>query len=141
MRQIKFRAKTIKSNKWVYGHYFITPLSDEDSGTDPSAGWYFLTGEKRHCIANENGAVFVIDPETLGQSTGLFDKNEKEIWEGDFISCCDQKGVCRDIQVKYENHHIGDFHNWQIHGFRDYSRSTYGFEIEIIGNIYEGKSY
>lgn len=64
MRQIKFRAKPIDDNtRWVYGYYFKTPLTDENSGTDPSVGWFFLSDDKeRHCIATEEGVVYVIDP-------------------------------------------------------------------------------
>lgn len=36
-REIKFRAKRIDNNDWVYGHYFISPLTDENSGTKPEA--------------------------------------------------------------------------------------------------------
>ena len=67
----KYKAKRIdhkkwenEENKWVEGHYLKTPLTDENSGTDPKDGWFFLTGEERHCIVND-GVVFVVIPETI----------------------------------------------------------------------------
>lgn len=78
MRQIKFRGKRIDTKEWVYGHYFTTPLTDENSGTDSSKGWFFLTGETRHCIG-QNGVAFVVIPETVGEAVGLKDENGKEI--------------------------------------------------------------
>ena len=44
MREIKYRAKRNDNGEWVYGDYFNYTLTDEDSGTLPDAGWFFLTG-------------------------------------------------------------------------------------------------
>ena len=63
--QIRFKGKRIDTGEWVSGYYFKTPLTDENSGTDPEVGWYFLTGKTRHCISNEDGLVFVVDAETI----------------------------------------------------------------------------
>ena len=62
-----FRGQRIDNDEWVYGHYFIAPLTDENSGTDPECGWYFLSGEKRHCISTEHGVVYVVVAETVEQ--------------------------------------------------------------------------
>lgn len=64
MRQIKFRGKRLDNGQWVYGHY-----------TEGSPDY--------HYIANPDGSVWQIAPETLGQFTGLLDKAGKEIYEGD----------------------------------------------------------
>ncbi len=84
MNTIKFRGKRIDNGEWVEGHYFVAPLTDENSGTQPDAGWFFLTGETRHCISN-NGVVFVVDQNTVSQFINLNDKNGKEVFEKDII--------------------------------------------------------
>ena len=70
MKEVKFKAKRIDSADWVSGHYFTSPLTDENSGTTPDKGWFFLTGEKRHCI-EQNHVVFVVDPDTIKRDYGI----------------------------------------------------------------------
>lgn len=71
MRDILFRGKRIDNGKWVYGFYSRSELGHHIS---PSAYCGLATSTSYNVISK-----------TVGQFTGVFDKNDNKIFEGDIV--------------------------------------------------------
>lgn len=124
-REIKFRGRRIDNGEWVYGdlihgvgHKFgkayILPMAVNLAYLP---GCHHLDGYDVH-------------PESVGQFTGLHDKNGNEIYEGDVI----QLGSIK-AKIFWHNgsFHIGLNPNEGANVFNQERASRF----EIIGNIYQ----
>ena len=126
MREIKFRGFTTDSNKnkWVYG---------------------YLTGENAISYKTEDGFEITreVDRRSIGQFTGLYDKNGKEIYENSILRCCfvDENGKSSHKEIYNVRYFSGvggfivyDFYDTEGDFIQLTSSKISKHNMEVVGN-------
>lgn len=137
MREIKFRGKRTDNGEWIYGDLMqnvdCVKIREQEK-------------DVKHIAKS-----FEIDPETIGQFTGLKDKNGTMIWEGDIVAWnsgeMDIDGKYFDDElflVKFSSLTFGFVKNYGTK-YSEYSEETFegetGINLKVIGNIQDNPEF
>ena len=129
MREILFRGKRTDNGEWVYGYY--------------TKARYYLNEKEMHVIFAPDGEAFPrnefseyeeVDPETVCQFTGLYDKNGRKIFEGDIVRYGDtiHRVVFEQRNgTAYFGIVISDIETWL------FGNECPASLVDIVGNIYD----
>lgn len=135
MREILFRGKRVDNGEWV-------------------DGYYVRLNRKRHLIYSGFAETdcdsyypnnYEIDPKTLGEYTGLTDKNGRRIFEGDIVHAIYRSDYVDEKDIDFGNgiieYHGGYYGGaqWEINTIDEPGNKVFSakIECEIIGNIYD----
>ena len=135
MREILFRGKSRENGNWVEGclicaNEYCCILQDEEK-VHPTE--YPYLGAKTGCI---DGYATPVILETVGQYTGLKDKNGKKIFEGDLCLCNRHINSSIDKQVFHISFETKSG-QWIGNGWSSYIEAEQFSMCEVIGNIHD----
>lgn len=123
MREILFKGKHVDTNEWVYGHYvhqYGADLIYLPDGTDREFGF----------------DCYHIKLETLCQYTGLKDRDDKPIFEGDMLFDLDNECCGTVTYGEWNCSCCKGVFGWALMDGHGDLRDV-GFDLRVGGNIHD----
>lgn len=126
MREILFRGKRIDNGEWETGFFVTERLGCSDAK-------YFITDKM-------TGYHTPVDPATVGQYTGLIDKNGVKIFEGDIVRDDIQNKIGYVIFLQQEAGYVVVYKHYDRRLLGHRNRGSFhdcDINLEVIGNIHD----
>ena len=113
MLNTKFRGKRLDGEGWVFGYYY--------------------TNGTTHFIATSH--MYPVEPNTVGQFIGLYDKHGVEIYHGDYVRCVDEN--TSEASYAFEGHVEFQNGSFMINSGAATHYRWIDYEVEVVDSIHD----
>ena len=122
-REIIFRGWNKKHSEWRYGYYFV------------NRGISFIVEDKVEENPFQTEEDFCVEPETIGQYTGMKDMDGNKIFEGDVVEFTNLD--LPDMVIRFDNA------SFMLCEDEDstYEELRMNYTVEVIGNIHDNPEF